>query len=183
MDSKELWEEFELDYATLLLYLKQKYGMVAGSYFTNETCKYVDKNLSRANEGIFIHHDKEWNPDHIECRSLCAPEEALKYSFDYQQPYNLTYCNMLEHLLIHIKIYELRLQAVGYAFIDGVEQFMIPQINDIYNTYYFSKIKWLQATKDSIQDNYKDYQQLLKYYSSLCRAPVEYLNSLTNRKR
>lgn len=182
MDSKELWKLFELDYFDLLLELKKKYGIAEGSYFLNETCRSINKKISRAKEGLYLHHDKEWNPDKIECHSLSTKDQALQYPYEYQHGTQLTYCNMLEHLMIHIKINQLRREACGYDFIDGVERFIIPQLNDMYNTRVYRQ-EHLVNTKKLIEHNYSDYLLLLDEYSKISGIPRDYLLTLTNRQK
>ena len=176
MDKKDLQDQLDLDYSDHLLYLKKKYGMCSGSYYLTEACVSTNAKIRRGSEGLQVHHDKEWNPDDISCHSLSSKELALKYSFDYQKPENLTYCNALEHFLLHIKIYKLRKQALdGFLFIDGIESYIIPFLNDIYRAHHFNK-SYLKATKESIQDNYDDYLKLIDMYSEVAeRDPAELL--------
>ena len=135
MESKEIWMQFDLSYEDQLKYLKEKYGKPTGNYFLNESCKSANSKIKRGKEGLAIHHDKEWNPEDITCHSLSTKELALKYPYVYQEIDNLTYCNIIEHLMLHIKIFLLRREVMGgISFIDGVESFIIPQINDLFRT-------------------------------------------------
>ena len=180
MESKELWEQFDLDYCDQLLHLKKKYGLPQGNYFLKESCKSVNNKISKAKEGLYIHHDKEWNPDDFECHSLSTPELALEKPFDYQLSANLTYCNLLEHFLLHVKIHKLRRDVFGCEDIDGCEKFLIPQLYDMYITRIYRK-PHLVATKEKIQNNYSDYMDLLVYYSNEFGKDLEYLRKLTLR--
>ena len=68
---------------------------------------------------------------------------------------------------MHIKIYELRKQALnGFLFIDGIESYIIPFLNDIYRAHHFNK-QYLIATKESIQENYDQYLQLIDWYAQI----------------
>lgn len=179
MKTEEIWQQYELSYADLLLYLKKKYDLPKGSYYLTEACVSTNAKIRRGSEGLQVHHDKEWNPDDISCHSLSSKELALKYSFDYQQPYNLTYCNALEHFILHIKIYELRKQALdGVLFVDGVENYIIPFLNDIYRAHHFNKA-YLKATKESIQENYDDYLALVEEYSKIAEREPQQLLALS----
>ena len=181
MDKQELWHEYSLSYYDQLLYLKQKYGMPQGNYYLTEACKSTNNKIKRGKEGLFIHHDYEWNPNDISCHSLSDKDLALSYPYDYQTSPHLTYCNLLEHLILHIKIFELRTEALnGMLFVDGVERFLIPQINDIYQTRRY-KQEWLIATKQNIEDNKDDYLRLLELYAEKAKVEVDYLLTLTNR--
>lgn len=181
MNKDELWYEYNLSYYDQLLYLKQKYGMPEGNYYLTEECKSTNNKIKRGKEGLFIHHDYEWNPDDISCHSLSDKELALSHPYEYQTSPHLTYCNLLEHLILHIKIYTLRKDALnGMLFIDGVERFLVPQINDIYQTKRYKK-EWLIATKDCIQENKDDYLHLLELYSQIASVDISELLELSNR--
>ena len=175
MDKLDLEKQISLSYDDQLKYLKEKYGLVTGNYFLNESLRSTNQKAKRGSEGLYIHHDKEWNPEDIGCHSLSSKELALKYPFEYQKEENLTYCNALEHFLLHIKIYELRKQALdGFLFIDGIESYIIPFLNDIYRAHHFNK-QYLKATKESIKDNYDQYLQLLDWYSQVAEREVDEL--------
>lgn len=181
MNQDELWYQYSLSYYDQLKYLKDKYGSPSGNYYLTEARKSVNTKIKRGREGLFIHHDYEWNPNDISCHSLSNQEQAQAYPYEYQTIPHLTYCNLLEHLILHIKIFKLRKDALnGTLFIDGVERFLIPQINDIYHTRRYRQ-EWLIATKEAIQENENDYLQLLELYSQVAEIDVPYLLTLTNR--
>ena len=179
MDRDDLQKQFDLPYADHLLYLKKKYGMCPGSYYLTEKCVSTNAKIRRGSEGLQVHHDKEWNPDDISCHSLSSKELALKYPFEYQKEENLTYCNALEHFLLHIKIYQLRKEALnGFLFVDGIETYIIPFLNDIYRAHHFNK-EYLKATKASIRDNYDQYLELLETYASISERDISDLLGLS----
>ena len=180
MDSKELWLQFDLEYQDQLLHLKKKYGLPEGNYFLKESCKSINNKISRAKEGLYCHHDMEWNPNDFECHSLSTPELALKKSFEYQANYNLTYCNLIEHFLLHIKIHKLRRDVFNCDDIDGCEKFLIPQLNDMFKTKLYRKPHFV-VTKKQIEDNYSDYVDLLTYYANEFGKDIEILRKLTLR--
>ena len=169
-----------LDYFDLLLYFKKKYGLPVGSYFLTESCKSGNSKISRAKEGLYCHHDKEWNAEDFSCHNLSDPELAREHPFEYQKPYNLTYVNLLEHFLLHLKIHQLRMDVFGCEELDGCEKFLIPQLNDMYQTKKYKK-PHLVATKEAIKDNWEDYQLLLMIYSKLFNKDINYLKGLTMR--
>lgn len=180
MNSSELWEQFDMDYHEQLLYLKSKYGLPQGNYFLTESCKSTNSKITRAKEGLFIHHDYEWNPDDFGCHALSDGEIAREKSYDYQLSANLTYCNLLEHLMLHIKIHKLRIDVFNCNEIDGVEKFLIPQLNDMYKTKKYKK-EWLVATKEQIADNYLDFKKLVETYSQISGIDSAILLTLTLR--
>ena len=180
MDSKDLWKQYSMDYHEQLLYLKGKYGIPQGNYFLTESCKSTNSKITKAKEGLFLHHDYEWNPDDFSCHALSDSEIARDKSFDYQLGVNLTYCNLIEHLLLHIKIHKLRIEVFQCNEIDGVEKFLIPQLNDMYKTRKYKK-EWLVATKERIADNYEDFKKLVEIYSEISDIEPEILFTLTLR--
>ncbi len=99
----------DLNYKQCLRALKTKYGKVSGSYFIvdkNYTFKQ-NKSIKRGLEGLSIHHDLENKyPQLSKQENLYVgpnkPYSSLYISF--HQPDVLTYCNLLEHLILHLKI-------------------------------------------------------------------------------
>ena len=180
MDSNELWQQYDMDYHEQLLFLKKKYGLPQGNYFLTESCKSTNGKITRAKEGLFIHHDYEWNPDDFGCHALSDSEIAREKSYDFQLSANLTYCNLIEHLMLHIKIHKLRYDVFNCNEIDGVEKFLIPQLNDMYKTKKYKK-EWLVATKAQIETNYEDFRKLVHLYSEISDIEPEILFTLTLR--
>ena len=93
--------EVSLSYSALVEHLRRKYGKAKGDYFTDETCRTVNLINVRAYEGLHCHH-----VDAIDVIRLSEPEVAAKQPFAYQKADRLVYANVLEHLLLHIKIAE-----------------------------------------------------------------------------
>lgn len=150
----------EIKYDDYCVYLKNKYGLVRGSYFQKEA--------NRKKEGLFIHHIKE---DVVE--NLSTKKIAMGNDENYQNAENLVYCDYLEHLFLHDLIWEIVVKHNNYAFRDydiyglkGAIKFIIPNVTDYYcgektpaiNEAYFFRIK-----------NDKDvYVDLLDKYFSNC---------------
>lgn len=88
-----------LSYVELVEYLTNKYGRVTGAYFCNEAMKGQNKKISRSSEGLEIHHIME-----DRAIMLCDSKYAQQSPWEYQLPHNLVYCNIFEHLLLHIRI-------------------------------------------------------------------------------
>ncbi|MDO8059368.1 hypothetical protein OC683_01940 ['Crotalaria aegyptiaca' phytoplasma] len=99
--------EFSIPYMILLTYnqiievLLDKYGEVPGNYFLNRKCTQINEYIKRSSEGLQIHHIKE-----NEMKGLSNPEFAQQAPFSYQMADNLVYCNLLEHFLLHCKIWD-----------------------------------------------------------------------------
>ena len=88
-------------YKEIVEYLLQKYGPAKYTYFRTNTCKSKNPKVSRTKEGLFCHHI-----DENRAILLSEPEFAQKNPWAYQQSDRLVYCNYLEHLIIHAKIFE-----------------------------------------------------------------------------
>lgn len=94
-ESKKL---FEKDYFGCVEYLLKKYGAVTDDYFINKNCRSKGK-FSRTKDGLFCHHIYEY-----EYPLICNPDIACCLPYELQLKENLCYCNILEHLILHIKI-------------------------------------------------------------------------------
>lgn len=158
MNSNELKKEMNMKYEELTLYLQNKYGKPSRAYFRTTTCKSKSP-ITRGNEGLYIHHIKETEVD-----NLAQPEQAIEYPWEWQLPENLCYCNLLEHLLLHIHINETRSEEAGFLVIDGVLNHIVPELNHIYlhNPIYDNpRSEWRNAVKESVIENYEEYNEIL----------------------
>ena len=156
MDEKSI-HLTKLSYKKLVNFLLKKYGDVPGDYMTKNYNKR--STITRGNEGLFIHHIDEDKAIMLSNKSF-----AKKYPFDFQRANRLVYCNLLEHLLLHIKIMEEpkpinKRELVGYG---GVFNFIIPQLNDIFNNIKY-KQNWQQQVKKNVFNQKKQYFNYLKY--------------------
>lgn len=138
MESVEIKNQLSMTYDELVDYLLKKYGSAQYDYFCNESCKSKNPKVSRTNEGLFCHHI-----DENKAILLCNDKFAVSNPFEYQKANRLVYCNVLEHLILHIKIVEepknknanpLEIQGIC-----GIIRFICPQINDYFNGYEFKK--------------------------------------------
>lgn len=162
MESLEIKKQLKMTYSELVDYLLKKYGKAQYDYFVNENCKSKNKKVSRTDEGLYCHHI-----DEDKAIMLCNDKFAVHNPYEYQKANRLVYCNILEHLILHIKIVEEpqninanKLEAQG---IGGVVNFMCPQINDYFNGYQF-KQQWLLNVFSLIENNFDDYIEILKYF-------------------
>ncbi len=163
MNKSEIKKELDLELPALYQYLKEKYGPVSENYFMDVNCTRKSTKNGRGNEGLFVHHDYEYDPANSLVNNLSDPKVARQFDYMYQHAENLTYCNYLEHLIIHIKINLLRKEQLGGFISDGVINFMIPQLNDWFS--YSIKLQpWQEKAFSIIEYNYDDYCDLLKYW-------------------
>lgn len=94
---EEYGKEKRMSYDELIKYLKNKYGDVKYDYFSNFDTLAKDTGNGRGKEGLYIHHIMEkWFTD------LTKNSPWNREEFHYAD--KLVYCNVYEHLLLHMKI-------------------------------------------------------------------------------
>lgn len=128
----ELEKQPNLTYNEQLTYLKEKYGPAIENYFLTVNCDRKSTKIGRGNEGLFCHHDYEYDPENPLVSDLSKAEIARQFTYKYQEAQNLTYCNWLEHLILHCKINVLRQKQLGRFISDGMLNYFIPELNDFY---------------------------------------------------
>ena len=116
----DLWDSHQ----SFINHLMKKYGPVPYDYFVDKSCSSRNAKNSRSSEGLVIHHK-----DENKASMLSDQKYALKAPFKYQKAERLVYCNLLEHLILHLKIFKNN-PALGLG---GMINYMIPTINDYYN--------------------------------------------------
>lgn len=161
MDSLEIKKELEMSYQELVCYLLSKYGKAEHDYFTSQLCSSVNKRVSRSSEGLFCHHI-----DEDKAIMLSSIRYARKNSYEYQKAGRLVYCNLIEHLLLHVKIV-IEPKAVGAnenenQGIGGIVNFISKTLNDLYDGYISSK-DYIKIAFEMVKDNYEDYINILRY--------------------
>lgn len=146
-----------LNYDECVEFLASKYGRPKKSYFSNSFCKSKNTSISRTNQGLVIHHI-----DEDKAIMLSQKEFAINNPFEYQMPHRLVYCDLLEHLLLHIKIVEFpNPEAQDECGIGGVVNFLVPELNDIYSGIKY-KQKWKIALVEKIVNRYDEYLLCIK---------------------
>lgn len=163
MDS-ELEKQIKMSYDEQCFYLQKKYGLPTRDYFATEACRSKSKGITRTSEGLFLHHNAE---NLGNGGNLGDPHLARIHPFEYQKRENLTYCNYLEHLLLHLKInarccsefewpFELRYFFTSQGF------FWI--CNDVNSLYINngSNTKWRNDCYLVISNHFDDYVDILK---------------------
>lgn len=163
MNAKELRSQISLSYKQQLQYLKAKYGEAKENYYLDINCTRKSKTNGRGNEGLFLHHDFEYDPQNPLTANLSDPDIAKQFDYKYQYAENLTYCNYLEHILLHVKINVLRNKQLGRFISDGLINFMLPEVNDWYK--FLVDLKpWQESAFKLIEDNYSEYCDILEYW-------------------
>lgn len=103
MNRAEIEIELKMPYEELSSYLIKKYGGALYDYFYTPECKSKNKKVTRTSEGLYCHHI-----DEDKGGRLSDSSSAIRQPFEWQRKERLVYCNILEHLILHIKIAVLR---------------------------------------------------------------------------
>lgn len=180
MESTEIKNQLKMTYDELVDYLLKKYGPAQYDYFCNESCKSKNSKVSRTNEGLYCHHI-----DENIAILLSNDKFAVNNPFEYQKANRLVYCNVLEHLILHIKIVEepknenanqMEIQGIG-----GAVCFICPQINDYFNGYEF-KQQYLINIFSLIENNFNDYIDILEYFLDVVEKNPIYKSIVTKER-
>lgn len=179
MKSAEIKNELKMNYDELVYYLLKKYGAAKYDYFCNVKCRSRNPKNSRTSEGLYLHHI-----DEDKAFQLSVDKLAGIQPYRYQKADRLVYCNVLEHLILHIKIIEESLkkeidnrQMNG---IGGAVSFIYPQINDYYNGYEFHQ-QYIKNIFNNIKENYDDYINILRYFLNIVKDDSFYSILITKR--
>lgn len=162
--NEEYCKQLKLTYEQLCRYLQDKYGFPGSDYFANERCVSKVQKNSRTSEGLFIHHNAE-GLRYV--GNLGHPKLANYYPFEYQRRENLTYCNYIEHLILHLKINANSKSSFGYPF----------EIRKFFNSHGFfwigadinnlyldngSYVEWRNNCFKVIKDDFDSYLKILR---------------------
>lgn len=172
MTSKELNHYlYELTYNEYVDFLKNKYGKVPKDYFyTNKNNELVKTaGITRGKDGLYIHHVYECfflglSDPTMYILQLNSLDNNIR---DAQKAENLVYCNLLEHLILHVKIaleYHRGQEQVGIDFITG-DLNRLYELGDkqlIEKTYNSPQHKWKCEVYKVIKDDYSIYLELCK---------------------
>lgn len=163
MLSEEIINELCMSYADLCAYLVKKYGPAPCDYFPNPACRARRPQIGRGKEGLYCHHideDKGGN--------LNNPPQASKQPFSWQKADRLVYCNILEHLILHIKIAVMRnkckiknVAEVRRFFTTGGIFEICQDINSLFIN-QGGQIEWRKMCYEVIKNNLEDYVLILK---------------------
>lgn len=158
-------DQLKMSYIDLVGHLIAKYGPATGSYFLTETCKSKNPKITRGKEGLFCHHI-----DENKAIKLSKPEFAIKHPFAYQKAERLVYCDILEHLILHIKIIE---EPKGELVGIGGAALICRQINDCYSVMTFTN-PFMSSVSEKIKDKFGDYLKILQRLFDLIKKDPLY---------
>ena len=168
-----------MPYNEIIKFLLKKYGVAKHDYFTDRECTIKNKLVSRTAEGLFCHHI-----DEDKAIMLSNDEYAARNPFEYQKKNRLVYCNLLEHLLLHVKIAEEprnpdanenELPGIG-----GAINFICKQLNDIYAGKEPAE-EWRKTVASKVQDSFDDYIRILRHLWSVIEQNPLYKTIITKQ--
>ncbi len=151
----EIEKLLAMNYENVCNYLKNKYGHVAKDYFIDKTMTKakIRQSIKRGREGLYIHHI-----DEDKVIKLSTPKYAQLAPFAFQKANRLVYCNLLEHLVLHIKIVEFTKLKYGYG---GIYAYIVPELNDIYSGIQYQQ-PWKQKVSAIVLPLKQDYLKCIK---------------------
>lgn len=135
-------------YSECIAILSEKYGEVEDDYFreksynrflNNEIRSITKGKYSKAKEGLECHHIYE--NQYIDIGNKEAIR-IFKYPFYIQKKENLIYCDVFEHLILHVLIEK---ETQGEFGCGGAEVFLIPKIIDWFVNEKVPKPHWMKA--------------------------------------
>lgn len=178
MDEPSPYDQMlSMSYDEIVQLLLKKYGAAKHDYFTDRECTIKNKLVSRTAEGLFCHHI-----DEDKAIMLSNGKYAVQNPFEYQKASRLVYCNLLEHLLLHVKIAEEprnpdanknELPGIG-----GAINFICKQLNDIYAGKEPAE-EWRKKAATLVKDNFDDYIRILRHLWSVIEQNPLYKAAIT----
>ena len=161
MDGTGYYEKsLKLAYNDIIQNLLNKYGPAKHNYFKDTNCTEKNHKVSRTDEGLYCHHI-----DEDKAILLSNDMFAANNPFDYQKANRLVYCNLLEHLLLHVKIAENPSKKANKNELPGIGgaiAFLCKELNDIYAGKEPEE-EWRKKIVEKVKDNFNDYITVLRY--------------------
>ena len=161
MNMSEFESVRNMTYLEYCDYLQAKYGIGLTDYMTKSFNK--NQKCTRTKEGLLVHHK-----DEDKMIMLSTKQIAERFPFEWQTKEHLVYCDMLEHLLLHILIciYPSKDKVPGFDVgIGGASNFIIPELNDVYCGWK-SNQKWQQCLHEKIINDRDVYLAIIEKYIS-----------------
>ena len=159
MNMDEFQKVKDMTYIEYCDYLQTKYGIGLTDYMTKSFNK--NQKCTRTKEGLVVHHK-----DEDKMIMLSTKEIAEKFPFEWQTKEHLVYCDMLEHLLLHVLICKYpskdKIPGVDVG-IGGASNFLIPELNDVYSGWESSQ-KWQQCLHEKIISDKDVYLAIIEKY-------------------
>lgn len=145
-----------MSYQDIVSTLLKKYGSAKHNYFKDTNCTMKNPQVTRTSEGLCCHHI-----DEDKAIMLCNSKFAAANPYEYQRANRIVYCNLLEHLLLHVKIAEKATENELLG-IGGAINYICKDLNDIYSGKEF-KEAWRRNIADKVKEDFDDYIVILRY--------------------
>lgn len=176
-DTPSVYESLlKTSYTDAVKYFLKKYGAAKHNYFKDTNCTTKNPQVTRTSEGLYCHHI-----DEDKAIMLSNDKFAAANPFDYQKANRLVYCNLLEHLLLHVKIAEnpdAQANENELLGIGGAINFICKDLNDIYSGKEFAE-DWRKTVAEKVKDNFDDYITILRYLWSVIESNPIYKAIIT----
>lgn len=114
---------------------------------------------------MFCHHI-----DENKAIKPSKPEFAIKNLFAYQKADGLVYCDILEYLILHIKII---VEPKGKIIGIGGAALICSQINNCFSGMIYTK-PFMIKVSEKIQDKFSDYIEILQRFFDLIKKDPLY---------
>ncbi|MGI3136017.1 MAG: hypothetical protein ACN23H_00305 [Candidatus Phytoplasma vitis] len=157
-----------IDYMLLMTYdqmvtiLKEKYGTPIGDYFLDKQCTKVNSFIKRSQEGLEIHHIKE-----NEMKGLSNPKYAINSPFEYQKSKNLVYCSLLEHFLLHCKIWDHSKNPLQINVGKKGAEILLSRLKDVFCKNKFHHLVYQRKAAQKIYFQKKEFWKCYRFFKSL----------------
>lgn len=181
---EEFLKQCDMSYTELIAYCNEKYGIVPGNYFSTPECKGHNHKIARGKEGLYIHHIKE---DTL--IMLSASAFAKDAPWEYQLGENLVYCNIFEHLLLHMRITESKTNCgiggvINFILPELIEEYTVKETKDGISKKIFDKVmsKWLKTQRIN-NDLFSIYFDDCEYFSIFTKYFGSSINKTEKIKR
>lgn len=176
-DTPSVYENLlKTSYNEAVKYFLKKYGKAKHNYFKDTNCTIKNSQVTRTSEGLYCHHI-----DEDKAIMLSNDKFAAANPYDYQKANRLVYCNLLEHLLLHVKIAEnpnAQANENELPGIGGAINFICKDLNDIYAGKEFTD-DWRKTVAEKVKDNFDDYIAILRYLWNMIESNSIYKAIIT----
>lgn len=160
MTESSIKNQLSLTYYKLIKNLHEKYGKTDVNYFMDAQFKSVNKNVQRLKEGLIVHHIYEYAYPNLNIKTY-----AKNYPYHLQEGRKLVYANILEYLLLQIKILEKGTKKIRNLTITELTRicFAVRVINDYFMGYQFKK-RYFSKMFGNFEISYSDYIDVLTHF-------------------
>lgn len=141
----------DMSYDEAISTLIDKHGTVIDNYYVEKSYnRFLEGEIknptkgkfSKTNEGLFCHHILENKFKNISDKNYISKHQ---YSYEYQTKEYLVYCDLIEHMILHVLITK---ETDGENGVNGLCEYLKPMVIDFYIMDIEPNIKWLKLTKE-----------------------------------